>query len=266
MAYSFKTSIGFGLVYIPVTLSNTIKNNDIGFNMLDKKTMSRVQYRKTCVDCKDRVVKNEDIVKGYEIEKDKYVVFTTEELNKLKSKKDKNIIIEKFVNLDEINPIFFDKTFYVAPEKKESEKAFELLKQVLKAEKKVGVAKTMLGASECVILLWVKDDNLLLSKLFFAEEVQANPSTNNNIKITAKEVELAKNIIHAMDGKFDPSEYKDEYNERVRAAIQDKSKGKTIKKVDTSRPIKIMDLMDALESSLKVVKKPKILKMTKKAE
>ena len=118
MAYSYKTSIGFGLVYIPVTLHNTIKNNDIGFNMLDKKTKSRIQYKKTCVDCNDKIIKNEDIVKAYEIEKDNYIIFEEEEFDKLKSKKDKNILIDKFVSLSEINPIFYDKTYYVAPEDK----------------------------------------------------------------------------------------------------------------------------------------------------
>ena len=147
MAYSYKTSIGFGLVYIPVTLHNTIKNNDIGFNMLDRKTKSRVQYKKTCVDCKDRVIKQEDIIKGFQISEDKYITFEDSELEKLKTKKDKSVVIDKFVSLSEINPIYFDKTYFVAPEKKDSEKAFCLLKEVLNKEKKDGNAKWMLGSS-----------------------------------------------------------------------------------------------------------------------
>lgn len=257
MAHSYKSAIGFGLVYIPITLHNTIKNNDIGFNMLDKKTKSRVQYKKTCVDCNDRIVKNDDIIKGYEIDKDTYITFTNEELEKLKSKKDKNIMIEEFVDLSEINPIYFDKTYYVSPEKKESTKAYYLLKTVLKEEKKVGIAKTMLGSTECVVALWVKDDDLLISRLFFHDEVQANPAANIQEKVTAKELNLAKNIIDSMLGKFQPEVYKDEYNERLRKAIEDKSQGKTIRKVDRDKPIKIISLMDALEASLKNSKKPK---------
>ena len=91
MAYSYKGSISFGLVYIPVTLHSTIKNNDIGFNMIDKKTMSRVKYKKTCADCDGREVRQEDIVKGYEYEEGKYVLFDEKDFEKLKSKKDKNI-------------------------------------------------------------------------------------------------------------------------------------------------------------------------------
>ncbi len=266
MAYSYKTSIGFGLVYIPVTLHNTIKNNDIGFNMLDKKTKSRIQYKKTCVDCNDKIIKTEDIVKAYEIEKDNYIIFEEEEFDKLKSKKDKNILIDKFVSLSEINPIFYDKTYYVAPEDKGSEKAFFLLKSVLNKEKKVGIAKTMLGNSECVVALWVKNDDLLLSKLFFNEELQRNPAGNIKVKISEKETALAKSIIKSMEGKFNPEDYIDEYNQRIKQAIKDKASGKTIKEIDKSKPIKITDLMEALQESVKNIDKNKVIKMKKKAQ
>ena len=115
MAYSYKCSISFGLVYIPVTLHAAVKMRDIGFNMLDKKTMSRVKYKKTCEKCGGREVKQEDIVKGFEYEDDKYVVFTDEDFEKVKTKKDKNITIEKFVDIAEVDPIYFDRPYYVNP-------------------------------------------------------------------------------------------------------------------------------------------------------
>ena len=115
MAYSYKGAITFGLFYIPLTLSWSINEHDIGFNMLEKKTKSRVKYKKTCVDCNDKVVKNEDIVKGYQYEKNKYVIFTDEDFEKIKSPKDKNITIEQFVSIDEVDPIYFDKAYYVKP-------------------------------------------------------------------------------------------------------------------------------------------------------
>ncbi len=254
MAYSYKTAIGFGLVYIPVVLHNAIKNNDIGFNMLDKKTKSRIQYKKTCAECNNREVKNEDIVKGYQIEKGEYVIFTPDELEKLKTKQDKNVVIEKFVNLNEINPIYFDRTFYVAPEKKEGERAYFLLKTVLKDEHKVGIAKTMLGASECVVAVWVRGDDLLLSRLFFADEVQQNPASKIDVKVNEKEIVLAKNIIDAMSDKLDMSEYRDEYNLRLKQAIVTKQKGKTIKRVDAGKVVRITDLMEALKSSVEEIK------------
>lgn len=108
MAYSFKGSISFGLVYIPVTLHSTIKENDIGFNMIDKKTMSRVKYKKTCADCEGREVKQQDIVKGFEYEDGKYVIFEESDFEKIKTKKE-------FVNLSEVDPLYYDKPYYVAP-------------------------------------------------------------------------------------------------------------------------------------------------------
>lgn len=269
MAYSYKTSIGFGLVYIPVTLHNTIKNNDIGFNMLDKKTKSRVQYKKTCEECGDKIVKNEDIVKGYEISEDNYVIFEEGELEKLKTKRDKNIIIDKFVSLSEINPIYFDKTYYVVPESKGAEKAYFLLLTTLKSENKVGIAKTMLGASECVVALWVKEDDLMLSRLFFDEEVQLNPASTIKAQLTQQEQALAKTMIDAMSGTFVASDYKDEYNARVKQAIKDKAKGKEIKMVDSEKTVNIADLMDALTQSVKNIeelkKDSKVDKIKKKA-
>lgn len=255
MAYSYKTAIGFGLVYIPVVLHSAIKNNDIGFNMLDKKTKSRIQYKKTCAECNNREVKNEDIVKGYPLSKDEYIIFTPEELEKLKTKKDKNVVIEKFVDLTEINPIYFDRTFYLAPEKKEGERAFFLLKSVLKSEHKVGIAKTMLGASECVVAVWVSGEDLVLSRLFFADEVQANPASKIDVDVGAKELSLAKNIIDAMADKLDMAEYKDEYNLRLKQAIAKKASGKQITAAERENKIvRITDLMEALKSSVAEIK------------
>ena len=94
MAYTYSGAITFGLVYIPISLSTCIKENEIGFNMIDKNTKSRIKYKKTCVDCNDKEIKNEDIVKGYQYEKDKYVIFTNDDFEMLKTQKDKNITIE----------------------------------------------------------------------------------------------------------------------------------------------------------------------------
>ena len=134
MAYSYKGAIAFGLVYIPITLSLSVREQQIGFNMLEKKTKSRVKYKKTCVDCNDKEIKNEDIVKGYQYEKDKYVIFTDQDFEKLKTTKDKNITIEQFVNLDEIDPIYFDKAYYVKPIG--ADKAYYVLLKAMETEKK----------------------------------------------------------------------------------------------------------------------------------
>lgn len=163
MAFSYKGAITFGLVYIPIVLVASIKNNDIGFNMIDKKTMSRVKYKKTCVDCDDKEVKNENIVKGYQYEKDKYVIFTDKDFEKIKTQKDKNITIEQFVNLLEIDPIFFDKAYYVKPTG--ADKAFEVLLEAMDKQKKAGIAKTVLGTKETLVLLRVKNGIMFANTL-----------------------------------------------------------------------------------------------------
>ena len=161
MAYSYKGSISFGLVYIPVTLYSAVKDNSIGFNMIDKKTMSRVKYKKTCADCDGREVRQEDIVKGFEYEDGKYVVFDDKDFDKLKSKKDKNITIEKFVKLSEVDPIYFDKPYYVVPTG--AEKAFAVLLAAMEQEGKAAVAKTVLGTKETLILIRAKGVQMLLN-------------------------------------------------------------------------------------------------------
>lgn len=255
MAYSYKGSISFGLVYIPITLYNTIKDNSIGFNMIDKKTMSRVKYKKTCADCDGREVKNEDIVKGYEYEEGKYVIFEEKDFEKIKTKKDKNITIEKFVNASEVDPLYFDKPYYVVPTG--AEKAYSVLLKAMEEENKAAIAKTVLGEKETLIMIRAKNGQMLLNTLFFQEEVQNNPAKDLNEKSNEQELKMAKAIIEGMSGKFDPKEYKDEYIEKVKTAIERKIAGKEIVSPKEGREPKVIDLMEALKKSLYEIKSVK---------
>lgn len=258
MAYSYKGSISFGLVYIPVTLHSTIKDNDIGFNMIDKKTMSRVKYKKTCADCEGREVKQDDIVKGFEYEDGKYVIFEDKDFEKIKSKKDKNITIEKFVNLSEVDPLYFDKPYYVVPIG--AEKAFAVLLSAMEEEGKAAVAKTVLGTKETLILIRAKDGQMFLNTLFFEEEVTKNPAKQITEKGNAAELKMAKAIIEGMSGKFVPSDYKDEYRQRVQEAIERKIAGKEIVAPKDNGAMSVSNLMDALTKSLELAQKSKLKK------
>lgn len=253
MAYSYKGAITFGLVYIPITLSLSIKEQNIGFNMLDKKTQSRVKYKKTCVDCNDKEVKNEDIVKGYQYEKDKYVLFTEQDFEKLKTKTDKNITIQKFVSLSEVDPIYFDKAYYVKPSG--ADKAFSVLLKAMEEEKKAGIAKTVLGTKETLILLRARDGNMLVNTLYFFSEVQKAPEVSKQ-KINKDELMLAKNLISQMSAPFEPQKFKDEYYEKLKKAIKRKIDGNEIVETkEEKEPVKIINLMDALKKSLAESKK-----------
>ncbi len=254
MAYSYKGAITFGLVYIPITLSLSVKEHDIGFNMLEKKTKSRVKYKKTCVDCNNKEVKNEDIVKGYQYEKGKYVIFTNDDFEKLKTSKDKNITIERFVNLDEVDPIYFDKAYYVKPTG--ADKAYHVLLKAMEAEKKAGVAKTVLGTKETLVLLRARNGQMLVNTLYFESEVQKVPDIEKQ-KISKQELDLAKNLIAQMTGKFEPEKYRDEYYVKLKKAIKQKIAGnEVVESKEEKEPVKIINLMEALQKSL-VISNPK---------
>lgn len=255
MAYSYKGSLSFGFVYIPITLHSTIKNNDIGFNMIDKKTMSRVKYKKTCTDCEDREVKQSDIVKGYEYEEGKYVIFEDEDFEKIKSKKDKNITIDSFVDLKEIDPLYFDKPYYVVPTG--AEKAFNVLLNAMEETNKAAIAKTVLGTKETLVMIRAKNGEMLLNTLFFEEEVTKNPAKEVKDTSSEQEKKLAKSIIESMSGHFEPEKYKDEYREKVQKAIEQKIAGEEITAPKEKSEGKIINLMEALQKSLKATQKPK---------
>ena len=248
MAYSYKGAITFGLVYIPINLSLSVKEHDIGFNMIEKKTQSRVKYKKTCVDCNDKEVKNEDIVKGYQYEKDKYVIFTDDDFEKIKSAKDKNITIEQFVKLEEIDPIYFDKAYFVKPIG--ANKAYNVLLRAMESEKKAGVAKTVIGTKETLLLLRVRDGKMLVNTLYFHDEIQKAPEVEKS-KSTKQELELAKNLINQMTSPFQPEKYKDEYHIKLQKAIKRKISGnEVVETKDEKEPAKIINLMEALQKSL----------------
>ena len=255
MAYSYKGSISFGLVYIPVALHNSIKQNDIGFNMIDKKTMSRVRYKKTCEDCENREVKQEDIVKGFEYEEGKYVIFEEKDFEKIKTKKDKNITIEQFVELSEVDPIYFDRPYYVVPTG--AEKAYAVLLTAMEQSGKAAIAKTVLGTKETLVMIRAKDGQMLLNTLFFADEVVKNPAKEVTEKGNAAELKIAQTIIESMTGKFEPEQYKDEYREKVQEAIEKKIAGKEIAAPKEKNFGTVSNLMEALTKSLEMAKKPK---------
>ncbi len=262
---AIKLAISFGLVYIPVSLSAAVKNNDIGFNMIDKNTMSRIKYKKTCVDCNEKEVKNEDIVRGYQYEKDKYVIFTDKDFEKLKTEKDKTISIEQFVDLGEVDPIYFDKSYYVSPNG--ADKAFNLLMEAMKKQNKAGIAKTVLGSKDTLILLRVSENKMLLNTMFFAEEIVSTPEIKP-AKLDKKEVELAETLINQLTSEFNISAFKDDYTERVKAAIKKKiSGGQIVAPKEKKSSARVINIMDALKKSLTATKKqkPKAKKAEKQA-
>lgn len=244
-----KTSISFGLVNIPVVINPIIKNNDVSFNQLHKKCGSRIKYVKYCSHCK-KEVKQSDIIRGYEYEKDKYITLSDEEFNNLKSEDDKTIEIVGFVDLKEIDPVFFEKSYVVNVNSKS--KAYSLFKDALDKTKKVALAKTVIGTKFYYVVLRLSDGIMVMNTLYFLEEVII-PEAVGEAKYTKKELDLAVELINSLKTKFTPEDLIDEYQTKIKKAIDMKIDGKTIKKSSKKSEKSIKDLMTALEMSLKNV-------------
>lgn len=251
MAFSYKSSISFALVYIPIKLHTVIKENNVSFNMLDKKTKSRIKYIKTCEDCNGREVVQSDIVKGYKYDNENYVILENSDFEKIKTQKDKSITIDSFIDISEVDSIYYEDSYYVEPTG--AQKAYQLLLEAMKLQGKAGIAKSVLGSKEAVILLRPKDDVLIVSTLHFQEEVKPKPFTLESQSANKKELEMAVSIIKSMSDKFSPENFKDEYTERLKKAIDAKIAGKQIEEEKDLKSPKISDLMTALQESVKLM-------------
>lgn len=244
-----KTSISFGLVNIPVIINPIIKNNDVSFNQLHKKCLSRIKYVKYCSHCK-KEVKQSEIIRGYEYEKDKYITLGDEEFNNLKSEDEKTIEIVGFINLKEIDPVYYEKSYVVSVNNKS--KAYSLFKDALEKTKKVALAKTVIGTKFYYVILRLSEGIMVMNTLYFEEEV-VMPEAVVEAKYTKKELDLAVELINSLDMKFVPAELVDEYQTKIKKAIDLKIDGKEIKKTKKKNEKSIKDLMTALEMSLKNV-------------
>lgn len=252
MAVAHKGSISMGMVLIPVGLYKTTVDNDIHFNQLEKESKARIKYKKYCSHC-GKEVKAEDIIKGYEYEKDKYVVMTEDELERIKTKKDKTIHILQFAKMSEVKMIYYEQDYYAIPETG-AEKAFELLRQALLLEKKVAIAKTVMGTNEKLLVLYPLKDGMIVKTLFYQDEIAAIPKQIPKMKLSDQEMEMARMLINNMTQPFDASAYRDEYQARLRDAIMKKIQGQEIVTADTSAPDNVIDLMEALQKSLEQTK------------
>ncbi len=248
MAVSHKGAISFGLVYIPVALYTATKDNDVHFNQLHKEDHSRIRYKKTCAHC-GKEVTSSDIIKGFEYDKDKYVIMTDDDFEKIKTEKDKTIQILQFADLETINPIYYEKSYHTVPETG-GEKAFELLRTAMKEENKVAIAKTVMGNKETLLAIIPAQDNILVSTMFFDEDIKELPKSYTKPELNEGELTMAKTLIESMVKPFEPSLYKDEYQERLRSLIEQKISGKEIVAPKEEAPSNVIDLMDALKRSI----------------
>ena len=203
-----KSAISFGLVHIPISLHTATTDIDIRFNQLHKDDHERIRYKKVCGNCGVEV-KTENIVKGFEYEKDKYVVVTDDDFEKIKTEKDKAMQILHFANLDQISPVYYDRTYHAAPELG-GEKAFELLRRALMDEQKIAIAKTVMGTKDTLLALIPREEGILVQTMFFEEEIKELPKSYSRQPVNEGELSMAKTLISSMDKPFDSAMYHDE--------------------------------------------------------
>jgi DNA end-binding protein Ku len=244
-------SISFGLVTVPVRLVSATRSQDVRFNQLEAATGSRIRYRRVSEQTGEEVP-NDQIVKGYELENGHYVVLDNDELAALKPSASRMIEIEDFVDLSEIDPVYFEQPYYLVPDK-DAAKAYRLLSRVMEDENKVAVGRFVLRSKEALVAIRPIDGMLCLETMRYADEVLApdRELVDSQPEPSERELEMARQLVDTLSGEFDPEKYHDEYREEVLALIDRKAAGEEIvAPAAAEEPAKVLDLMAALEASL----------------
>jgi DNA end-binding protein Ku len=249
----WRGAISFGLVNVPVKLYSAVSKKTVRFNQLHDTDGVRIQQKRVCP--KDgEEVPYEHIVKGYEISPDRYVVVTPEELEGLDPKKTRTIDIEDFVDLDEIDPLYYEHPYYLVPDTGAA-KAYKLLLTALAESNKVAIARVVIRSKEYLTAIRPADGILTMETMLFADELvppdQLEELPDADVEASEREVEMARQLIESLSATFEPSKYRDEYRERVLDLIERKAEGQDVTiQPPTEEPEKVPDLMAALEASL----------------
>ena len=250
----WKGSISFGLVNIPIALYPATRREELKFRLLRKTDLSPVNYKRVAEKDGKEVPWNE-IVKGYEYEKGKYVVLRDDDFQRVDLEATQTVDIQDFVDLQEIDPMFFYKPYYLEPQKG-GDKAYALLRDALKDTNKVGVAKVVIKTRQYLAGVKPEDDALVLELMHFADEL-ADPEklrVPKKLEVGKREMNMAKSLIGSMTSKWQPEKYKDDYREALMDVIEEKVEagGKEIeeKPRKAPTPTKVIDLVSVLQKSL----------------
>jgi DNA end-binding protein Ku len=248
-------AISFGLVNIPVKLYSAVSRKTVRFHQLDREDNQRIQQKRVNPRTGEEVP-YENLVKGYELAPDRYVVITPEELDGLEPQKTRTIDIEDFVELSEIDPIYYDHPYYLVPDKGAA-KAYKLLLDAMKDSEKVAIARVVIRSKENLVAIRPLDGVLTMETMLFADEVVPSDGiedipADGEAKTSARELEMANQLIDSLTAEFEPDKYRDEYRDRVLDMIERKAEGEEIVvEAPDEEPQKVPDLMAALEASIK---------------
>lgn len=246
----WKGYLSFGLVSFPIRLYAAARPQPVHFHMLHKKDLSRIHEVFYCA-AEDKPVERDEIVKGYEYEKNRYVVIDPEDLKKIAPPTATVMEILQFVRMSEIDPIFLETSYYVAPEESVS-RPYALLFEAMKTTQFDALAKVSMHSREHIVILRPAESGIVLHTIYFEEELQKSNQTAPapGKKFDKKEMDLARKLIETLAGPFEPEKFHDEYKQNVQKLIESKRAGKKIAAVKQPRKAPVIDLMQALQRSL----------------
>ena len=245
----WKGHLTFGLISIPIRLSAAARGERISFNQLHNECHSRLKQPLYCP-VHNRIVERSEVVKGYEYEKDQYVLFSEDELDKIQPPTAKVMEILEFVKLDEIDPLYFDASYYIAPEDA-GLKAYQLLMKAMQESGYGAIAKLYMHQREHIVILRPGSKGMTLHTMFYSSEIRAAETVPvDKIELKDQEKALAQQLIASLAAPFEPQKYRDTYQDNVRALIEAKLKGQEVTEVAQPHLAPVVDLMEALKKSL----------------
>ncbi len=244
----WKGFVSFGLVSFPIRLQVAAREKSIRFHLLHRKDLSRVKEVYFC-QAEGKPLKREDLVKGFEVSKEEYVVVDDADLKKIAPKSARAMDILQFVKADEFDPVFLDKSYHVLPEG-DVKKPYALLRDAMKQRGQYAIAKVAMHNREHIVVIRPDGDELMLHTMFFVDEVQQVSVKTGSGKFSAQELKLAGQLIDTLSAKFDPAKFHDEYQANLRRLIEQKQKGERVTATKSEKPSQVVNIIDALRKSL----------------
>ena len=261
-------TISFGLVAIPVKLFHAVRRQSVSFNQLDERNMARIRYRKVNAESGEEVG-DDHIVKGYEISKGRYVLVDPDELEAFMPVATKSVDLEEFVDLADIDPVYFDTAYHLAPDG--PPKPYVLLARAMEASGKVAIGRFVMRNKQYTAAIRAEDGRLVMSTLAYADEVIDPADIDElqgleSVEVNDKEIAMAEALVASLEADFEPEKYRDEYREEVMALIQMKADGEEfeVPEAAAEKP-KVVDIMAALEASVAAAKDARTRHPAKKA-
>ena len=246
----WKGYLSFGLISVPVRLFSAARSEHIALNQLHQECKSRIRQPLYCPTCQ-RMVERSEIVKGYEYEKEQYVLVEDEDVKKIAPPSASTMEIQAFVKLSDVDPLYMDASYYMVPEDA-GRKAYQLLVKTMEESGRAAIAKLAMHQREYTVLVRPREHGLTLHTLYFADEVRSLPEygQKDQVQVKPEEIKLAKQLVESLAGEFEPQKYHDEYRERLKALIDAKLQGQEVAVSPQPQLAPVIDMMEALKKSL----------------